>query len=84
MPFDQLIDRDFVENVSNTNESADSEKIHFSKKRSLTLINFFKNNFKVFNKTINVLIPNIYIDNHHIEITDFVRFLGILIDRCLT
>ena len=47
-------------------------------------VNLSKNNFIVFNRTKMVLIPNIHIDKHDINIEGFVRFLEILIDSCLT
>ena len=38
----------------------------------------------VFSKSKRPRIPRIHINNHQIEITDYVRFLGVLIDSRLT
>ena len=68
----------YFKNVEN-NVNSEWNKIFHCLCRNKLVINVSKTNFMVFNKANKPLIPNIYIDNHQIEITDFVRFIRILL-----
>ena len=49
----------------------------------LCTINLSKTNFMIFSKLKRSRISKIHINNHQIEMTDYVKFLGVPIDSCL-